>query len=153
MIREATAADCKAAIRLLRDSRVGAQFDRADGPTGFVFPFDPAYAARLFLSYLSCERRYCYVHDVGGVAQGILMAHAFEHDFTPVWISQERLWWIDPSHRGSAAVRMLDAYEDWAASQGCKFVGMAGMGEDPIVRKLYERRGYRAAELHFLKAL
>lgn len=152
MIREATATDCGAVIRLLRDSRVGAQFDQPGGLTGFVFPFDPAYAGRLFLAHLAM-RRLALVHEVDGVAQGILLAAAFEHPFGPVWLTKETVWWIDPAHRGLAAVRMLDAYEVWAAEQGCKFVGMAGMGEDPIVRKLYERRGYRAAELHFLKAL
>lgn len=95
----------------------------------------------------------CLVHDVEGIAQGVLMAHAFEHDFGPVWISQERVWWIDPAHRGSAATRMLDAYESWSIDQGCKFAGMAGMGEDPQVGTLYRRRGYRCAETHFLKAL
>ena len=48
---------------------------------------------------------------------------------------------------------MLDAYEAWAGSQGCAFAGMAGMGADPDVAKLYLRRGYRVAETHFLKAL
>jgi GNAT superfamily N-acetyltransferase len=121
--------------------------------TGFVFPFDPAFAERLFHRYLRGGFALCLVHDVDGAPQGVLMAHAFEHDFGPVWLSQERVWWIDPAHRGSAAPRMLDAYETWAASKGCTFAGMAGMGDDPVVMKLYQRRGYRVAEMHCLKAL
>ena len=152
MIRQAEAADTSAIIGLLRDSRVGAGFDSKDGLTGFVFPFDPAYAGRLFLAHLAL-RRLALVNAVDGVAKGVLLAAAFEHPFGPVWLAQETVWWIDPACRGTAAVRMLDAYEAWAAEQGCKFAGMAGMGEDPVVRKLYERRGYRAAELHFLKVL
>lgn len=153
MIRPALASDRARVVELLKASRAGAGFDRADGLTGFVFPFDPAYAARLFDVYRSQPRRWCVVHDVDGTAQGILLAHAFEHDFGPVWLAQERVWWIDPAHRGLAAVRMLDAYECWAREQACTFVGMAGMGDDPVVGKLYERRGYRRAETHFLKAL
>ena len=120
--------------------------------SGFVFPFD-AYAERLF--FVTCAGSYvlCLVHDVDGTAQGVLMAHAFEHDFGPVWLSQERVWWIDPAHRGSAAPRMLDAYEAWARTNGCRFAGMAGMGDDPAVMKLYQRRGYRVAETHCLKPL
>ena len=91
--------------------------------------------------------------DVAGVAQGILMAISFEHHFGPVLLAKETVWWIDPAHRGRAAVQMLDAYEAWAASKKCQFVGMAGMGADPDVAKLYLRRGYRVAETHFLKAL
>jgi hypothetical protein len=48
---------------------------------------------------------------------------------------------------------MLSEYEAWAAEQGCLFVGMAGMGDDPAVGKLYQRRGYRRAETHYLKSL
>lgn len=153
MIRPATLSDKERVILLLRDSRAGAEFDRKDGISGFAFPFDPAYAERLFLSYVGAERRFCCVHDVGGCAQGVLLAHAYEHDFGPVWMSQERLWWIDPAHRGTAAPRMLDAYETWSREVGCQFAGMAGMGADPVVAKLYRRRGYRDAETNFLKAL
>jgi GNAT superfamily N-acetyltransferase len=152
MIRPAMRADRGHVIRLLKDSRAGAGFDSPDGPTGFVFPFDPVYAERLFLSHFS-PRRLCLVNDIDGTPQGILMAAAFEHPFGPVWLANETVWWIDPAHRGSAAVRMLDAYETWAGAEGCAFAGMAGMGADPIVAKLYERRGYRVAETHFLKAL
>jgi hypothetical protein len=81
------------------------------------------------------------------------MATASEHPFGPVWLARETVWWIDPAHRGSAAVRMLSEYEAWAAEQGCLFVGMAGMGDDPAVGKLYQRRGYRRAETHYLKSL
>jgi GNAT superfamily N-acetyltransferase len=154
MIRPALAIDKARVVELLRDSRVGAGFDDPQGATGFVFPFEPAYAERLFARYLRGPLMLCLVHDVSGRAQGVLMAHAFEHDFGPVMLAQERVWWIDPAHRGgTAAPRMLDAYETWAANRGCAFAGMAGMGDDPVVMKLYQRRGYRRAETHCLKAL
>lgn len=153
MIRPAVSADMAQVVRLLKDSRVGAGFDRPDGVSGFVFPFDPAYAARLFAHHISAPHAICLVHDVDGLAQGVLMAVAFEHPFGPVWLAKETVWFIDPTHRGSAAVRMLDAYEAWAKEQRCVFVGMAGMGGDPVVAKLYQRRGYGVAETHFLKAL
>lgn len=151
MIRPATVADKTCVIQLLKDSRVGAGFDTPVGLTGFTFPFDSAYAERLFLSHFA-PRRFALVHDVDGTAQGVLLAAAFEHPFGPVWLAKETVWWIDPAHRGTAAVRMLDAYDAWWTAQGCAFGGMAGMGEDPAVRVLYERRGYRAVETHFLKA-
>ena len=141
------------AVELLRDSHRAAGFDRTDGPTGFWVPFDPAYAMRLFLAHVAEAARCCIVHDVGGVAQGVLMAVAYEHKFGPVLMAAETAWWIDLDHRGSAAPRMLDAYEAWARDWGCRFTGMAGMGDDPEVAKLYLRRGYRAAEKHFLKVL
>lgn len=154
MIRRATAADKERVILLQRDSRLGAGFDRPDGVSGFVFPYDPACAERLFLHHLSGPKACCLVHDVDGVAQGVLMAIAFEHPYGPVWLSKDTVWWIDPAHRGgTAAVRMLDAYEDWSRGEGCSYAGIAGMGEDPNIDRLMRRRGYRPAELHYLKAL
>jgi hypothetical protein len=153
MIRVAIPSDRFRVIQLARDSRIGAGFDNPDGLTGFVFPFDAAYAERLFRYHVTDPHALCLVNDVDGIAQGVLMAVAAEHPFGPVWMARETLWWIDPSHRGTAAVRMLDAFESWAGSQGCSFAGMAGMGDDPTVGILYQRRGYRVAETHYLKAL
>lgn len=153
MIRPATAADKDRVVELLRDSREGAGFDSEDGPTGFTFPFSPNHAERLFLAHTISKRSLCVVNEESNAVQGILMALAYEHPFGPVWIAKETVWWIDPAHRGRSAVHMLGAYESWAKKQGCKFVGMAGMGTDPEVAKLYLRRGYRAAETHFLKAV
>lgn len=152
MIRPAVPTDRGRVVELLRDSRTAAGFDNPAGTTGFTFPFDPAYAERLFLLHLR-RRTLAIVHDIAGTAQGVLMAIAAEHPFGPVWLARETVWWIDPAHRGSAAPRMLDAYEKWAATQGCQFAGMAGMGDDPAVGALYQRRGYARAETHFLKPL
>lgn len=150
MIRNATISDKSRAIELLRDSHIAAGFNSGDG---FVFPFVAAYAERLFAVHLEMMNTCCLVNDVGGVAEGLLLAAAHEHPFGPVWLARETVWWIDPSHRGRSAIAMLDAYEAWAKNKGCKFVGMAGMGDDPDVTKLYLRRGYSAAERHFLKAI
>lgn len=154
MIRRATALDKSRAIELLKNSREGAGFDSATGVSGFVFPFSPAHAERLFVRHITSRAAVAIVHDVEGVAQGILLATAFEHPYGPVLVAKETLWWIEPAHRGgTTAIRMLDAVEKWAREQGCKFVGVAGMGDDPRVGALYERRGYRGAEVHFLKGL
>lgn len=153
MIRLGEIRDRDAAVLLLRDSRAAAGFDASTGVTGFVFPFEPAYADRLFRAHVESEDGLCLVSEADGLAQGILMAWAAEHPFGPVRLARETVWWIDPGHRGSAAPRMLDAYEAWAREQGCAYAGMAGMGEDPDVAKLYLRRGYRCAETHFLKPL
>jgi hypothetical protein len=153
MIRLALIADCNRAVTLLRHSHIAAGFDRADGPSVFAVPFNEDYAMRLFLAHVSTPRMLCLALDVDGVAQGLLMAVAFEHPFGPVWMARETVWWIDLTYRGNAAIRMLDAYERWAGEQGCAFAGMAGMGDDPDVAKLYLRRGYKPAEKHFLKVL
>jgi hypothetical protein len=150
MIRPAGLNDMPRAVELLRASHLAAGFA---GSAGFSCPFVPAYAERLFVSHLEMMNACCLALDVAGVAQGLLLAMAYQHRFGPVWLACETVWWIDPAHRGRSAIAMLDAYEAWAGSKGCVFAGMAGMGEDPDVAKLYLRRGYAAAEKHFLKAL
>lgn len=152
-IRRAVEADKIRVIQLLRDSRIGAGFDDPSGISGFTFPFEAAYAERLFLHHMAASNAVCLVHAPQNCAEGVLMATAGEHPFGPVKLARETVWWIDPAHRGSAAVRMLDAYEVWAREQGCRFIGMAGMGGDPAVGRLYQRRGYGVAETHFLKAV
>lgn len=154
MIRRGAAFDRARAVALLRASHEAAEFDRADGLTGFSFPFDPAYAARLFDAHVSHPAAFCGVFVADHTAQGVLMATAGEHPFGPVRLARETVWWIEPAYRGRSAIQMIDAYEAWAFNeQGCHFAGMAGMGGDPVVAKLYERRGYRRAETHFLKRL
>jgi len=154
VVRRGRLSDKDRVVELLRDSRVGAGFDRPDGISGFVFPYDKAYAERLFLHHVGSPDAACFVFDVDGIAQGILMMVAFDHSYGPVRVSKDSMWWIDPTHRGgTAAVRMLDAAEEWARSRGCAFGGIAGMGGDPNIARLLERRGYRAAEVHYLKPL
>jgi GNAT superfamily N-acetyltransferase len=153
MVRRAVLSDKPRVIRLLKHSRDAAGFDSADGLTGFTFPFDPAYAEAVFLLHVEEARNLCLVLNVDATVQGVLMAASHPHPFGPVWLARETVWWIEPDHRGSAAPRMLAAYEEWAADRGCHFVGMAGMGADPDVGRLYERRGYRVAETYYLKAV
>jgi hypothetical protein len=153
MIRLATIADKARVITLLEHSRAAAGFTNNDGITGFSFAFDPAYAERLFLTHMLRADMLCLVLEQDEIAQGVLMAVACEHPFGPVRLARESVWWIEPDYRGMAAIRMLDAYEDWAQAQDCDYSGMAGMGLDPGVSKLYLRRGYKPAEVHFLKAI
>lgn len=151
MIRLAKPSDLNRAIELLRDAAMYQGFDIGGG---FTFPFDPAYGGRMFRFHTTTNNAVCFVYDVAGTAQGVLMGVAFEHPYGPVRISKDSLWWIDREHRGgTAAVRMLDAFEKWAKERGCVFGGIAGMGDSPNITRLLERRGYKAAEVHFLKAI
>ena len=86
-------------IRLLEAlARGGRVRSRRRRPV-FAFPFDPAYAERLFLVHLM-PRHLCLVHDVEGTAQGVLMAVAAEHPFGPVRVARETVWFIEPDYRG-----------------------------------------------------
>ena len=150
-IRAANLNDKEQAISLLKQAHAGGGFNDPHGFTGFVFPFDAAYAERLFLFHL-VGRTLCLVHDVDGIAQGVFMATVAEDTFSATTIAKESVWWITPAHRGRAAFEMLDGYETWAREMGCAACIMS-LKSDPRSADLYARRGYRPADVFQLKAL
>ncbi|MBZ9653553.1 GNAT family N-acetyltransferase [Phyllobacterium lublinensis] len=93
------------------------------------------------------------VLDSEGGVQGLLAAQAGPLPLAPVKAATELIWWIEPHARGRAALAMLDAYEAWARDRGCVFANMVGLGSDPLPARLYESRGYIAAERHYSKTL
>ena len=150
-IRAANLNDKIQVIMLLRAKHAGGGFNDPHGFTGFVFPFDAAYAERLFLFHL-VGRTLCLVHDVDGIAQGVFMAAVAEDTFSAATIAKESVWWINPAHRGRAAFQLLDAYETWARKMGYAACSM-GVKSDPRSADLYARRGYRPADVFQMKAL
>ncbi|WP_316191315.1 MULTISPECIES: GCN5 family acetyltransferase [unclassified Bradyrhizobium] len=158
-VRPATVTDTARCVELLRsfhgawrDEVGGSLVDAGADPERLDFSAD--HAERVVRAHLRGGFACAFVFAVDGLAEGLLLAAAFEHSFAPLWIAKETAWWIEPQHRGSrAAGQMLDAYQGWARERGCVFGGMAGMGDDPDVGVLYRRRGYIVAETHFLKAL
>lgn len=140
-VRFATPEDRDRVVALLRESHEAA---------GFTFPFQAAYADRLFqqhmLSPMAC------VLVTGERAQGVLMASAFDHPFGAGRIAKETVWYVTPEARGRGAIKMLDAYEAQARSVGCVSAGMASLVTNDV-SSLYQRRGYSAVETHFMKPL
>jgi hypothetical protein len=140
-VRFAAQDDRDRVVALLRESHATA---------GFTFPFDAARADQLFQQHLSSPHA-CVIVS-GHPAQGVLMAVAFDHPFGAGRIAKETVWFVTPLARGRGAITMLDAYEKWARSVSCVSAGMASLSTNDV-SKIYERRGYAAAETHFMKPL
>lgn len=143
IVRKALQADKSRCLQLARNFHLA---------SGLPIPFSAPYASLLFDACLTDTDRLCLVLDIDGV-QGVLAAQAGLLPIAPVKAATELLWWIEPSYRGRAAIQMLDAYEAWARERGCVFANMVGLGSAPLPARLYERRGYIAAERHFMKAI
>jgi GNAT superfamily N-acetyltransferase len=120
---------------------------------GVGFPFSAPAASLLFEASLTDPDRLCLVYESGGAAVGVLAAYAAPHPFAVAKTAQELMWWIEPDYRGAVGLKMLQRYELWARSRGCAFIHMVGLGSEPATSKLYERQGYAATELHFMKPL
>lgn len=141
-VRLATLADAPAIVRLLREAHAAARLP---------FPFSAPHAMALAQRHASEPRLLALV--AGTPAKAVLLASCQDHPFAAVRYATETVWWITPEARGQFAADMLDAYESWAAEQGCAFAGMASLASFPRAGIIYRRRGYREAETHFLKPL
>jgi GNAT superfamily N-acetyltransferase len=147
-VRAAVAADKIRVVRLLKDAHAAGGL-----PAILGLPFSAPHASALFDQQSSHADRLCLIYDVAGTPQGVLMASAQDHPFVGIRYSAEVAWWIDPDHRGMSASRMLAAYEQWATERGCTVAGIVALRSAPRAGLIYERRGYTAAETHFLKPL
>lgn len=154
-VRDARLEDQAAVIRLLEKSRVGAGFNSPDGLTGFYFPYDPEYAANLFIEFMASPAGVVWVAEWDGELTGVFIAWFYRHDFGPVKMAVEKVWFVDPDARGSLRIahEFILKYETWAKKNGSNFCSLVGLGNDPRVGGLYERLGYRVAEIHYIKAL
>src|SRR5262245_39885246 len=119
-------------------SRVLAMAKAFHAACGLSFPFSAPMADALFRASLVEADRVCLVFAPAGEARGVLAAHAGMHQFAPVKVASEIMWWVDPEYRGGSSVRMLAAYEEWARERGCVYAAVAGLGADPLVGRLYE---------------
>lgn len=127
-------------VRMLRDAHAAASLP---------FAFSMRHAVNVANEHLTRSDRLALVVD-----GGVLLAAAIEHPFADVRYAMETVWWMDPEVRGgSTALRMLRDYEDWAVSQGCKFIQMAALATFSRAGKIYERCGYKPTETHYMKVL
>jgi hypothetical protein len=140
-VRHSSPEDRDQVVALLRESHAAA---------GFTFPFQAAYADRLFRQHLASPMA-CVL--IGGEpACGILLAVAYEHPFGAGRIAKETVWFVSSGARGRVGLAMLDAYEAWARGIGCTSAGMASLSSNDVSR-IFERRGYAPIETHFAKPL
>lgn len=71
-------------------------------------------------------------------------------------LAQEIFWWVEPEYRRTtdAGIRLLDTFEKWAEQNGADGVTMMNFDHlDKAPVKIYEHRGYKVYENHYLKEL
>lgn len=85
---------------------------------------------------------------------GVLAAYAFEPLFSKVKIATECLWYLDPKYRGGRrGLDMMDAYEFWAKTVGCKAVQYGEFLQGVKLGSLYKKRGAEPSETVYFKEL
>lgn len=76
----------------------------------------------------------------------------------PAWLAphatmaHELAWWVDEEARGSSAsIRLVDAYETWARSNGATVIAMSDLEVNDRVGRMLTKFGYEKAERTYIK--
>lgn len=142
MIRFSEYSDKHDCIELLRESHSAANFP---------FSFCDQSAGVLFEYHHKLSNACIIILDKGG-AKGLLMATITPHPFGVGLCASETVWFVSNQARGASGIKMLSAYEEWAKSHGCALISMASLVSNDV-SAIYRRRGYDAAETHYVKYL
>lgn len=69
-------------------------------------------------------------------------------------MAMEAFWYVRPDARG-VGLRLLDAYESAARASGARGINIAHLcdGKQGKLERLFERRGYKAREVHYWREL
>jgi len=147
-IREATTADVPRLVALTR------RFIATSGYAA-VLADNPAAVTALVTYLIEDPAGLVLVADTGTGAEDAVVG-LLGVALTPSLYSGERvvvetIWWVEPAARGPG-LALLRAAERWAAEQGAVRIEMMAPvdGLGPRVGRLYQRRGYRAVETHYV---
>ena len=94
------------------------------------------------------EHGFAMVYESNGHIRGVILAMVAPHWFSKDLFTCDLALFIEPQHRGGiAAVRLLNAYANWAQESGAKLIQfgiMTGVGVETTAA-LCERLGWKRA--------
>lgn len=111
---------------------------------------------RAIITYFTANAT-VFVAEKHGEVIGMLVAI-----LAPVWyapscrVATELAWWVEQEHRGgTAAIRLIQAYETWARNEQASMVTMSNLevGDDNCVVSMLKRMGYRMTEQSHTKGI
>jgi GNAT superfamily N-acetyltransferase len=148
LIREAAVSDIPEIARLGEAFHTQAGWDE--------IPYSVEDCAASLEAFMQADCFVCLVAEhegrIVGMAAGVLSPVYFNRDHLS---GEELFWWVAEEAPQFAGIRLLDALENHARERGCQtwqMKALARLNGERMLR-LYERRGYRAAEQIFIKRL
>jgi GNAT superfamily N-acetyltransferase len=86
---------------------------------------------------------------------GAIAAALYPNVFDGALCASELFWYVWPGAAKGTGACLLDGFEEWARVRGATRITMAFMLHNMPERlaAFYERRGYRAFETHYVKAI
>lgn len=97
----------------------------------------------LFLAYNN--------NEVVGLLAGVYSPHIIHQDKKQ---ASEMVWWVrEDMRKGSLGLELLKAFEEWATLLDANYINLSHYHRDPIIGKLYQRRGYTPMEVTYTKEI
>ncbi len=116
------------------------------------YHLDQEYIYNLILDSRTKEKVFFLLRSEGQIV-GYLYAIAHQHPFFPdIYTACEQSWYVLPEHRKQESWVLVDLYEEWAKTIGCKICTMANYNT-PKLSEAYVARGYKHVEQSFIKEL
>ena len=144
MIRAATSTDIPRIVEL------GSRW-LAESPYKSIIKDIPGQTAKFAGQVIETGKVLLYENDNGLVA-GLLAFLIFAHPFTGEATATELMWYVEPEERtGGGGLKLLWEAEKEAKQMGATYMGFTAPSME--VAALYERFGYKALEVTFLKDL
>ena len=114
-------------------------------------PFDSSIALNQFKLY----EDYSVVAYDGDKMVGLLAGCVVPLDTTDDKMFQEKVWYVLPEYRVGVGPKLLRAIEERCIEEKIKYCVMAHLGEkkSDIMKRFYDRQGYRVLETHYLKEM
>jgi hypothetical protein len=147
-IRNATEADVDTIVKMARHFI-------AFAPHATIAEYDDADIATAIRACM--QHGVLLVADQDGVVVGMLFGVVSGFWFAPrsLWAT-ELAWWVEPAARGgTAGIRLVTAFQDWAREQGAKVVAMSSLhlDHDNRVSSVLQRMGFAQSEHTYIKRI
>lgn len=143
-------------IRIIKAEEMGrvAVFMKAfEKETEFV-TVDVGYATTRYEEMINSGVATVFVADQGDELLGALGLIKAPDLHNGEMMAIETFWFVAPEHRG-IGLRLLDAFEEWAALNGCDKTAMIHLVDSMPERleRFYLKRGYSLVEKHYIKGI
>ena len=116
------------------------------------FPVDKELTSQNFLQGIADPNFIFMVAETEGEVVGIFVGCANAPLFSTTRTAVELGFYMHPDHRdGKTALKMMNEFEKWAQSQGCKSVTMVDIHTHADLSTFYTRKGYELKEKSYMK--
>lgn len=148
-VRTAAEADIDEILRLARAMH-------AESPRYRNLPFSEARTEEVARRLIAAPEAVVLLAETAEGVVGVLAAFVAEHIFSDVLYAADVAVFVEPIHRGgTAAVRLLHAYEAWAKGLGVResVLGVSTEVTEARTVSMYQRLGYTVFGTNVRKAL